>query len=153
MVKNFVKADVKRADYNYRHKYTSHITESSILIEGFFPKQNLVKEMAIKKVNNTLCIILGAVILLSAVSYYFVMANEQKLNQLSHQAIILSDENAELQNKLDKLKSFNNVDKAMKKNSTLQKANTVIETPEVSYTVDKKQKKLINKPFAWNIGY
>ena len=51
------------------------------------------------------------------------------------------------------LKSFNNVDKAMKKNSTLQKANTVIETPEVSYTVDKKQKKLINKPFAWNIGY
>jgi len=153
LVKNFVKADVKRADYNYRHKYTSHITESSILIEGFFPKQNLVKEMAIKKVNNTLCIILGAVILLSAVSYYFVMANEQKLNQLSHQAIILSDENAELQNKLDKLKSFNNVDKAMKKNSTLQKANTVIETPEVSYTVDKKQKKLINKPFAWNIGY
>ena len=151
---NGVVTEKKRAtDYSYRHKYVSHVTESSILIEGFFPKEHLVKEMAIKKINKTLCIILGAVILLAAISYYFVMSNEQKLNQLSHQTMMLRDENAELQNKLDKLKSFNNVDKAIKKNTQLQKASTVIETPEVAAVSTKKQNKTVKKAFAFNVGY
>ena len=153
MTNSVVQEQKKSIDYSYRHKYVSHVTESSILIEGFFPKEHLVKEMAIKKINKTLCIILGAVILLAAISYYFVMSNEQKLNQLSHQTMILRDENAELQNKLDKLKSFNNVDKAIKKNTTLQKANNVIETPEVAVVNTKKADKVIKKPFAFNVGY
>lgn len=153
MTNSVVQERNKSIDYSYRHKYVSHVTESSILIEGFFPKEHLVKEMAIKKINKTLCIILGAVILLAAISYYFVMSNEQKLNQLSHQTMILRDENAELQNKLDKLKSFNNVDKAIKKNTSLQKANNVIETPEVAAVSTKKSEKAIKKPFAFNVGY
>ena len=153
MTNGLVQEEKKSIDYSYRHKYVSHVTESSILIEGFFPKEHLVKEMAIKKINKTLCIILGAVILLAALSYYFVMSNEQKLNQLSHQTMIIRDENAELQNKLDKLKSFNNVDKAIKKNTSLQKANNVIETPEVAVTSTKKTQQAIKKPFAFNVGY
>ena len=32
------------------------------IIEGYFPKENLVKDMAIKRVNKTLCVILSLLI-------------------------------------------------------------------------------------------
>ena len=82
----------------------------------------------------TLCILLGVVIALASISYYFVICSEMKLNNLSRQTTVLNDENAELQNKLDKLKSFSNVDKTFQKNNMLKRAGHVIEAPEV--TVD-----------------
>ena len=91
--------------------------------------------MAIKRVNKMLCVILSLLIGVVIVSYYFVISCEMKLNDLSRQTIILNNENEELQNKLDTLKSFNNVDKTLQENNMLQRAGQVIETPEI--TVDK----------------
>ena len=90
--------------------------------------------MAIKRVNKMLCIILSLLIAVVVVSYYFVISCEMKLNNLSRETVILNNENEELQNKLDSLKSFNNVDKTFQQNNMLQRAGQVIETPEV--TVD-----------------
>ena len=73
----------------------------SRVIEGYFPKENFVKDMAIKKVNKTLCILLAISIIVSFASYYFVLTTETKLNELSKQTVMLNDENTELQNQLE----------------------------------------------------
>ena len=49
------------------------------IIEGYFPKENLVKDMAIKRVNTSLCIILGILITAVVISYYFVITCEMRL--------------------------------------------------------------------------
>lgn len=125
----------------------------SQIIEGYFPKENSKKEMAIRKINTTLTVLLGSFLFLTAVSYYFATANEMVLNDLSRQTTILNDENADLQNKVDKLKSFNNVDMTMQKNNMLKKAQTVIEIPAVSSNVVADKKIDAQKPFSWAIGY
>lgn len=124
------------------------------IIEGNFPKENVVRQMAIKRVNKMLCIMLSLLITVVIVSYYFVITCEIKLNDLSRQTIVLNNENSELQNKLDSLKSFDNVDKTLQKNNMLQRAGQVIETPEI--TVDSQDNALKSKKkkiFNYAIGF
>ena len=130
-------------------------SQDSHVISGYFPKQSSVKAMAIKKVNNTLCGLLLCAILVSVISYYFVVSSEIKLNECSRKTTLLNVENAELQNKLDKLKSFNNVDLTMQKNNLLQRPEKVIEATEVTGTQTCKKNCNTNnvKPKAWAIGY
>ena len=87
------------------------------IIEGYFPKENIVRQMAIKRVNKMLCVIIGLLISVVVISYYFVLSCEMKLNDLSRQTVILNNENSDLQNQLDRLKSFNNVDKTFQQNN------------------------------------
>ena len=142
-------------NFEYSNEYKEHyqINPQSPVIEGYFPKENIVKEMAIRKINTTLTILLGAFILLTAVSYYFATANEMVLNSLSRQTTVLNDENSDLQNRLDKLKSFNNVDITMQKSNMLKKAQQVMEIPAVSSNMVADKKLDAQKPFAWSIGY
>ena len=137
-------------DYGY---YQSNPQQITPVIEGYFPKENIRKEMAIRKINMTLTIILGLFLLITSVSYYFATANEIVLNNLSRQTIVLNDENSDLQNKVDKLKSFNNVDITMQKNNMLQKAQQVIEVPAISSNTVAEKKFDTKKPFTWAIGY
>ena len=124
------------------------------IIEGYFPKENLVRDMAIKRVNKTLCVILSMLIGIVIVSYYFVISCEMKLNDLSRQTIILNNENEELQNKLDSLKSFNNVDKTLQQNNMLQRAGQVIETPEITVDTQAIAKRPVKrKIFNSAIGF
>ena len=124
------------------------------IIEGYFPKENVVRQMAIKRVNKLLCVLIGLLISVVIVSYYFVLSCEIKLNDLSRQTVILNNENTDLQNELDRLKSFSNVDKTFQQNNMLKRAGQVIEIPEV--TVDsadvavKSNKKRI---FNYAIGF
>ena len=124
------------------------------VVSGKFPKQNSVKDMAIKRVNSTLCCLLIGAIFVSAISYFFVVSSEIKLNECSRKTTMLNVENSELQNKLDKLKSFNNVDLTMQKNNLLQRPEKIIEATEVNTNINNK-KDLSNrtKPKAWTIGY
>lgn len=142
-------------DYSYKHQesYQTNPQQDNSIIEGYFPKENIRKEMAIRKINTTLTIVLGIFLVLTAVSYYFATANEIVLNNLSRQTTVLNDENSDLQNKLDKLKSFNNVDISMQKNNTLKKAQQVIEIPAVSLNTVADRKINAKKPFTWAIGY
>lgn len=124
------------------------------IIEGYFPKENLVKDMAIKRVNKTLCVILSLLIGVVVISYYFVISCEMKLNDLSRQTVILNNENEELQNKLDSLKSFNNVDKTLQQNNILQRAGQVIETPEITIDPSVSAKTTSKKKvFNYAIGF
>ena len=66
---------------------------------------------------------------------------------------MLNDENADLQNKLDRLKSFSNVDMTMQKNNLLQKPDRVIEAPEVQSNSAKGLQIETERPFSWSIGY
>ena len=124
------------------------------IIEGYFPKENLVKDMAIKRINKSLCVILSILIAVVVVSYYFVISCEIKLNDLSRQTVIINNENEELQNKLDSLKSFNNVDKTLQQNNMLQRTGQVIETPEVQVSSDELNKLSTRKHiFKYAIGF
>ncbi len=158
MSNNRVKSKrIERLNPEYNMGYSSDVIRNQRndqVISGYFPKSS-VKAMAIKKVNNTLCGLLLCAIFISAISYYFVVSSEIKLNDCSRKTTLLNVENAELQNKLDKLKSFNNVDLTMQKNNLLQRPEKVIEATEVNANTDVSKKTLSNsiKPKAWSIGY
>ena len=153
MNQNQVQNNYYNYSYNYAEYYQNNPQQDAPLIEGYFPKENTKKEMAIRKINTTLTVLLGTFLLLTAISYYFATANEIVLNNLSRQTVILNDENADLQNKVDKLKSFNNVDMTMQKNNMLKKAQQVIEIPAVSSNIVTDKKLDAQKPFSWAIGY
>lgn len=140
--------------YQYNQNYQSYPQQQySPVIEGYFPKENTEKEMAIRQINRTLTVLLGVVLFLTTISYYFATANEMVLNDLSRQTTVLNDENSDLQNRLDKLKSFTNVDITMQKNNILQKAQQVIEVPAVASNNIAVKKFDNQKPFTWSIGY
>lgn len=152
---NQLKIDIDDYSNEYNNNYQEDYQSNPVspVIEGYFPKENLRKEMAIRKINTTLTVLLGIFIMLTAVSYYFATANEIVLNNLSRQTTVLNDENADLQNKLDKLKSFNNVDLTVSKSKILKKAQQVIEIPAVATNTVADKKLNAQKPFSWAIGY
>ena len=124
------------------------------IITGYFPKENTASDIALKKFNDTLSGLLLCIIVISTISYYFVVSSEIKLNEYSRETTLLNVENAELQNKLDRLKSFNNVDLTMQKNNFLQRPEQVIEATEVdSDNIVNKKKSNSVKPKVWSIGY
>ncbi len=129
--------------------------KTSPIIKGYFPQYKTYEEMAISKVNKSLCILLGFFVLFSLISYYFVTANEMTLNKLRKETIALNDENADLQNKLDNLKSYYNVDKTMKSKNLLHKAKDVIEVQESRAGVTNLPVDLVNEKqsFKWSLGY
>ena len=129
--------------------------KTSSIIRGYFPQYKTYEEMAISKVNKTLCIILSVFVLVTLVSYYFVTSNEMTLNKIRKEIIALNDENTELQNKLDNLKSYNNVDKTMKSSNLLHKAKDVIEVQEGRTATSNLAVDLVNEKqsFKWSLGY
>ncbi len=140
----------------YKQQNTQKTYNQNPIIDGYFPKCKTYKEMAVARVNRTLCSILILFIMMSAVSYYFVTASEVTLNKYRKQTLTLNDENVELQNKLDYLKSYYNVDKAMQKKNLLHKAQNVIEVKESAVAAAPAKKALqkpTKKPFQWSIGY
>ncbi len=132
--------------------YVNNPIENHV-IEGYFQKEISQKAMAIRKVNKTLCALLGVAVVFAFISYYFAMSNELALNKLSRQITTLNDENAELQNSLDRLKSFNNVDTKMMQNSMLTKAEKVIEVQAVNSTLPVVSAPQKTASFNWAVGY
>lgn len=133
--------------------YAENTIESSQVIEGYFQKEVSKKALAIKHVNKTLCGLLGIAVLVAFVSYYFAMSDELELNKLSRQITSLNDENSELQNHLDRLKSFNNVDDKMMQYNMLTKAEKVIEVPAVASVEPVLANNIKTASFNWAIGY
>lgn len=151
-------ARVRKADIDYSYNnagYAENPIHQAPVIEGpfYYNKENLVKEMAIRRINQTLCGFLGIFVVVALISYYFSMTNEVTLNTLSRQITTLNDENSELQNQLDRLKSFNNVDDKMVQYNLLQKAAKVIEVQAVASNVTVADKQESQTPFSWAIGY
>ncbi len=149
-----VRLDNEAYIYRYSQQYVeTPVRQNAPVIEGYFQQEDSVKAMAIRKVNKTLCGLLGLLVIAAFVSYYFAMSCELTLNTLSRQITTLNDENAELQSSLDKLKSFNNVDTTMMQKNILQKAEKVIEVPAVKSIVSVEKQPAKSAPFSWMIGY
>ncbi len=120
------------------------INGSSQIISGYFLNEKPYKEMIIQRVNNFLYGVLGFLVLFCLVSYYFVSCKEVQLNKISRETLELNYENEELQNKVDSLQSYYNIDKAVSKTNILERAKQVVEVdaidlPNVNF--NKKQKK------------
>lgn len=160
IIKRFVSEPKQKYVYKENSARKSFVDKSvqklvdNSIIEGYFPKENLVKDMAIKRINKSLCIILSILVAVVVISYYFVISCEIKLNDLSRQTVILNNENEELQNKLDSLKSFSNVDKTLQQNNLLQRPGQVIETNEVQASSENYGKNTSHKKVFKNaIGF
>ena len=147
---------VQQENFNksYQGYVQNPIESESQVIEGYFYKESTVKDMAIRKVNKSLCGLLIIAIFTAFISYYFVMCSQLTLDNLRNQIVALNDENFDLQNDLDRLKSFNNVDDKMTQFNLLQKADKVIEVQAIpAATKIKTAKVASSEPFKWAIGY
>ena len=126
-------------------------TVTNPVIYGRFPKVINTKS-PIEKINKLLSSVLLLLVLLSLVSYYFVSDGQKTMNNLTREIVSWSNENIELQNKIDNLHSFNRIDTIIKENSTLDTAKKVIEIPAVS-VVSVPKLKPIPVNYNWSIGY
>ena len=150
---NALKISERENHYGRGYNAVDNPIVASPVIKGYFYKENLMKEMAIKKLNSMLCGLLLLAVATTFVGYYFEMSNEITLNTLSRQVTTLNDENSELQNKLDKLRSFNNIDNQMSRQNILQKAENVLEVPAVTAEFPPAKKKNLTGAVDWSIGY
>lgn len=148
---------VTKTEYGINNRrvvnYAENTIEGGQVIDGYFQREVSKKELAIKRINKTLCGLLFVVVGVAFVSYYFAMSDELVLNKLSRQITTLNDENSELQNHLDRLKSFNNVDDKMMQYNMLSKAEKVIEVPAVLPVEPVNVNNTKTASFAWAIGY
>ena len=106
--------------------------ENSQIISGYFLNEKSYKEMIIQRVNNFLYVALGVLVLFCVVCYYFVSCKEVQLNQISRETLELNYENDELQNKVDSLQSYYNIDKAVSKTNILERARQVVEVDAIA---------------------
>ncbi|MBO6257335.1 hypothetical protein J6N69_04810 [bacterium] len=136
-------------------KAASNPVEQTVVSGAFYrAKPITIKEMIIRRINKTLCIILLCTIGVTFVSYYIAMNFEAKLNALDREIVQINTENQDLQADLDRYKSFNNVDSKIGEFKLLQKAEKVMEvTADSSPLAVPHSKKAPQTKFSWAIGY
>ena len=118
--------------------------ENNQIISGYFLNEKSYKEMIIQRVNNFLYGVLAFLVLFCLTCYYFVSCKEVQLNQISRETLELNYENDELQNKVDSLQSYYNIDKAVSKTNILERARHVVEVDAIALpdlNLSKKQAK------------
>ncbi len=147
---------MSRSAINYSGKiyYNEQVKQAPVsnpVIYGKFPKYNS-KKTPVEKLNKVLTVMLMGLVMLSLVSYYFVSDREKTMNNLGHEIVTLSNENIELQNKIDNMHSFEKVDEYIHSKTLLDTAKKVIEIPAVNIIqAPKPQSMPIN--YKWSIGY
>ncbi len=146
------RSSIRYVDTTYM--YGQQVVASPVtnpVIYGRFPK-HFTKYSSAEKLNKVLSVVLLGFVVLSLVSYYFVSDGEKTMNSLGREIVALTNENIELQNKLDNLHSFNKVDTIIADNSLLDTAKKVMEIPAVSVSdVHKDYQVPVN--YNWSIGY
>ena len=111
--------------------HNEQLNSDSQIISGYFLNEKPYKELIIQRVNNFLYAVLAFLVIFCFVSYYFVSCKEVQLNQISRETLELNYENDELQNKLDSLQSYYNIDKAVSKANILERARHVVEVDAI----------------------
>lgn len=121
------------------------------VIYGRFPK-HAIRTSSAEKLNKFLSMVLLGLVVLSLVSYYFVSDGEKTMNSLGREIVALTNENIELQNKIDNLHSFNRVDTIIADKTVLDTAKKVMEIPAVNDMTNYKMSPVpVN--YNWSIGY
>lgn len=124
------------------------VEENSQIISGYFLNEKSYKEMIVQRVNNFLYGTLIFLVLFCLVCYYFVSCKEVQLNQISRETLELNYENDELQNKVDTLQSYYNIDKAVSKSNILERARHVVEVnaidlPDLNLSKNQNKKTFV----------
>ena len=132
-------------------RYTK--TSGNQIISGYFVKEKSYRELVIARVNTFLCALLGFLVMVCLVSYYFVTMGEVSLNQIRKETLALNYENEDLQNKLDNLQSYYNVDMAVAKSNILQRATKVVELSAAQIPNVNFENRDNNQKNAWSMGY
>lgn len=122
--------------------------DNNQIISGYFLNEKPYKEMIISRVNGFLYGLLGFLVLFCLVCYYFVSCKEVQLNQISRETLELNYENEELQNKVDSLQSYYNIDKAVSRTNILERAKHVVEVdaadlPNLNFNNKNKKQTLV----------
>jgi len=102
------------------------------IISGYFLNEKSYKELVIARLNNFLYGVLALLVVSCFVFYYFVSCSEVELNKISRQTLELNYENEELQNKVDSLQSYYNIDKAVSQANILERAKQVVEVDAIN---------------------
>ena len=131
----------------------TEINQNSQIISGYFLNEKPYKELIIQRVNNFLYAVLGFLVLFCFVCYYLVSCKEVQLNQISRETLELNYENDELQNKVDSLQSYYNIDKAVQKTNILERAKEVVEVDAVDLADIKFPKKSSKKRQSFVVSY
>lgn len=130
---------------------SASLSSSNSVIYGRFPETSN-RRFSVDKLNKFLMMILMCLVVISVISYYFVSDGEKRMNKLGHEIVALTNENIELQNKIDNLHSFNKVDVAIHSKTMLDTAKKVIEIPASKIVATPKAKeRTVN--YNWSIGY
>lgn len=124
---------------------------SNPVIYGRFPK-HANKKLPSERINKLLNLVLVCLVVISAISYYFVSDSEKRMNNLGREIVKLSNENIELQNKLDNLHSFNKLDIVIHDKTMLDTAKKVIEIPAVKVAAILPDAEK-NTNYKWSVGY
>lgn len=152
-VPNFNNNTTQGTEYG-NNSVTNPVTSPVVSDHFYCTKPVTIREMVIRRINKTLCIFLLFTILVTFVSYYIAMNFEAKLNVLDREIVKINTENQDLQNDLDRYKSFNNVDSKIGEFKLLQKADRVLEVTAVnSSDIVVPGKKYNDSMFKWSIGY
>ena len=91
------------------------------------------------------------------ISYYITTLIQLELSKLTSATSKLNNENVELQNNLDKLMSYNNVEELVRRSGVLDSARHVIEMESEGKTVifQKKRNNNIDERnyYRWSLGF
>jgi len=124
-------------EYSYRKVSTPPLYEQAPVVQGNFPKFDNFKELAIFKLNRLLTTALVISVLISSVCYMAVVAQEMHVTKLHKKIIDINYENNELQNQLDRVKSFYNIDSKVSQANMLQKADAILEVTSINPVTKK----------------
>ena len=130
-----------------------HNRKSASIIQGGFTQTETKRQLAIRRVNGTLTVMLLIALFITALNYYIATTREMILNDINREIIVTNDENFDLQYKLDKMKSFTNVGNKVESTQLLKKAEEVIEVPYAEVPVLPSKRQYDTKGFGFSLGY
>ncbi len=146
------KSSIKYIDksYLYRNKQNIRAIDNPVIYAQF--PNHAHKKSAAEQINKFLNVVLLCLVIVSLISYYFVSDSEKTMNLIGHEIVTLSNENIELQNKLDNLNSFQKIDSVINSSKSLDTARMVMEIPMVNTSsIPKVPTAPVN--YKWSIGY
>ncbi len=111
----------------------------------------------LSRLNKSLCSLLLIIMIIMFISYYITTLIQLELSKLTSATSKLNNENVELQNNLDKLMSYNNVEELVRRSGVLDSARHVIEMESEGKTVifQKKRNNNIDERnyYRWSLGF
>ena len=116
-------SSIKSVQYNK----IRDVHQQNPVIKGAFPVYHDAKDLPVFKFNRFLSSVLAISAIISMISYSIVIAKENTVTHMHNITNEINLENMDLQTKLDYARSFGHIDENLIKNSSLKKADRILE--------------------------